>query len=69
MVNVLDATLKNKIKRILYNLSSTTIIAFWFMDLCNFPFMQIFDTVYQINGWAWFAIYIFLVIIKDIIKT
>ena len=31
---------------------------FWFFDVCNLPFMEVFDTVYPINGWIWFGIWV-----------
>ena len=34
------------------------IIVFWIMDILNMPFMQIFDTVYPLNGWFWLLVFI-----------
>lgn len=36
------------------------IIVFWILDICNMPFMEIFDTTYPLNGLFWFLIFIFL---------
>jgi len=33
-------------------------LIFWFFDVCNLPFMEVFDTVYPINGWIWFGIWV-----------
>ena len=34
------------------------IIVFWIMDILNMPFMQMFDTVYPLNGWFWLLVFI-----------
>lgn len=31
---------------------------FWVLDILNMPFMQIFDTTYPINTWAWVLIWL-----------
>jgi hypothetical protein len=33
---------------------------FWIFDICNLPFMEIFDTIYPINDLEWFLIWLFL---------
>lgn len=33
---------------------------FWILDICNMPFMQMFDTTYPLNGWFWFLAFIFI---------
>ena len=33
---------------------------FWILDICNLPFMEIFDTLYPINDFEWFLIWLFL---------
>ena len=38
------------------------ITAFWVMDILNMPFMEIFDTVYPLNGLFWL---IFILLISD----
>ena len=30
------------------------IAIFWILDVCNMPFMEIFDTIYPLNGLFWF---------------
>ena len=30
------------------------IAIFWILDVCNMPFMEIFDTLYPLNGLFWF---------------
>ena len=44
----------------MYKLLYSAIIIFWVLDILDLPFMQMFDTTYPINGWAWFLIWIFL---------
>lgn len=34
------------------------LVIFWIFDILNLPFMDIFDTVYPINGLAWFLIWL-----------
>lgn len=36
------------------------LIVFWILDICNLPFMAMFDTIYPINELEWFLIFIFL---------
>lgn len=36
-----------------------TIIIFWIMDICNMPFMEIFDTTYPLNEAFWFLLFFF----------
>ena len=45
-----------KMYRIFYSL----LTIFWILDILNFPFMEMFDTTYPINGVFWFFICIFL---------
>ena len=42
--------------RTFYNL----LTIFWVLDILNLPFMEMFDTTYQINGLAWFFIWMFI---------
>ena len=30
----------------------------WILDILNMPFMEILDTTYPINGWAWLLIFL-----------
>ena len=32
---------------------------FWIMDILNMPFMEVFDTVYPLNGAFWCLVFIF----------
>ena len=41
------------------------IITFWVFDITNMPFMEIFDTTYPINGWAWFLILLLVPSVVD----
>ena len=36
------------------------ITVFWILDICNMPFMEMFDTTYPLNALFWFLIWIFL---------
>lgn len=45
-----------KMYRIFYSL----LTIFWILDILNFPFMEMFDTTYPINGAFWFLIWMFL---------
>lgn len=38
----------------------TAITIFWIMDICNLPFMEMFDTTYPLNGMFWLLVYIFV---------
>lgn len=44
----------------MYKIIYTVITIFWILDICNLPFMEMFDTTYPINTWVWFLIYIFM---------
>ena len=44
----------------MYKTIYAALVVFWVLDILNFPFMQMFDTTYQINGWAWFLIWVLL---------
>lgn len=47
-------------ERDMYKFLYAVITIFWILDILNLPFMQMFDTTYPINGWAWFLIWIML---------
>lgn len=36
----------------------TLITIFWIMDILNFPWMDVFDTKYPLNGLFWFVFWI-----------
>ena len=42
----------------------------WVLDILNLPFMEMLDTTYPINGWAWFLIFLVIptatVVVKNI---
>lgn len=40
----------------MYKIFYTCLTIFWLFDIINLPFMQMFDTTYPINGWAWLLI-------------
>lgn len=48
---------------------------FWILDVCNIPFMEMFDTTYPLNKLFWFLMFIFIdiswteIIIKVLGKT
>jgi hypothetical protein len=44
----------------MYTIFYALLTIFWVLDIFNLPFMEVFDTTYQINGWLWFFIWIFL---------
>lgn len=44
----------------MYKIIYSVITIFWILDILNLPFMAMFDTTYQINGWAWFLIWLLI---------
>ena len=38
----------------------TGITMFWIMDIINLPFMQMFDTTYELNEVFWILVSIFI---------
>lgn len=52
----------------MYKIFKTALTIFWIMDICNMPFMEMFDTTYPINGLAWFLIWIFIPSSETVIK-
>ena len=34
------------------------VIIFWIMDILNFPFMEMFDTTYPLNGEFWLLVFL-----------
>lgn len=44
----------------MYNIFRALLIIFWIFDILNLPFMEIFDTTYPINTFAWLLIWICL---------
>ena len=42
----------------MYKTFRTMIHIFWLLDICNMPFMEIFDTLYPINGLMWLLIFL-----------
>lgn len=52
----------------MYNIFYSVLIIFWIFDIINMPFMQMFDTTYPINGWAWFLIWMFIPSTETIVR-
>lgn len=44
----------------MYNIFYALLTIFWILDIANVDFMEMFDTTYPINGWLWFAIWLFI---------
>ena len=44
----------------MYGLFYGALTIFWILDILNIPSMEMFDTIYPINGLAWFLIWMFL---------
>ena len=44
----------------MYALFYGALIIFWIFDIINLPSMKMFDTVYPINGLAWWLIWMLL---------
>lgn len=42
----------------MYKVLYALIHIFWILDVLNMPFMEMFDTTYPINGWAWLLIFV-----------
>ena len=38
----------------------TAVTVFWILDICNMPFMEIFDTVYPLNGLFYLLFWFFI---------
>ena len=38
----------------------SAITLFWIFDICDMPFMIVFDTTYPINGLEWSLIFLFI---------
>lgn len=49
----------------MYKTFYSLLLIFWILDILNLPFMEIFDTVYPINGLAWFLIWFFMPYLND----
>lgn len=52
----------------MYKIFYSIIAIFYILDILDMPFMNIFDTTYPINGWAWLLIILFLPSTSTIIK-
>lgn len=52
----------------MYNIFYSALIIFWIFDVLNMPFMEMFDTTYPINGWAWLLIWLFVPGAATIVK-
>ena len=45
---------------IMYKTFKALLKIVWILDLLNIPQLELLDTTYPINGWAWFLILIFI---------
>ena len=52
----------------MYKIFNSILTIFWILDIIDMPFMQMFDTTYPINGWAWFLIWLFVPSTETIVK-
>jgi hypothetical protein len=52
----------------MYKIIYTAITIFWILDICNLPFMEMFDTTYPINALVWLLIWIFIPSTKTVIE-
>lgn len=43
----------------MYKIVQLAIIIFWILDICNMPFMEIFDTTYPLNEVFWLLVWVF----------
>ena len=44
----------------MYKLFYGALSVFWVLDICNIPFMEMFDTTYPMNEVFWLLIWIFV---------
>ena len=44
----------------MYKLFYGALSVFWVLDICNIPFMEMFDTTYPINSLVWLLIWMVL---------
>lgn len=42
------------------------LVIFWVFDICNLPFMEVFDTTYPINTLVWLLIWMFIPSITNV---
>jgi hypothetical protein len=52
----------------MYKIIYAAITIFWIFDICNLPFMEMFDTTYPINTLEWLLIWIFIPSTKTVVK-
>lgn len=52
----------------MYKIFYSLVSIFWVLDILNMPFMQMFDTTYPINGWAWFLILMLIPSTETVVK-
>ena len=52
----------------MYKIFNSILTIFWILDVVNIPFMEMFDTTYPINGWAWFLIWLLLPRTETVVK-
>lgn len=44
----------------MYEIFYAALTIFWILDVCNMPFMEVFDTTYPLNELFWFLVWCFL---------
>ena len=52
----------------MYKIFDAVLSIVWVLDILNLPFMQMLDTTYPINGWAWFLIWLVVPTTKTVVK-
>lgn len=52
----------------MYKIFYAVLSIVWVLDILNLPFMQMLDTTYPINGWAWFLIWLVVPTTKTVVK-
>lgn len=52
----------------MYKIFDAVLTIVWVFDILNLPFVQMLDTTYPINGWAWFLIGLMVPTTKTVIK-
>lgn len=50
----------NHLVYLILKLLDIAMTLFWIFDICNMPFMKMFDTTYPINTLAWILIFVFV---------
>lgn len=53
----------------MYKVFYAALTIFWVLDVCNMPFMQMFDTTYPINELFWILVWILLPSTSVVVKN